>query len=376
MTVFNLNTTKKKGYCKYFNNEANSWTLAFLTLTSTNLILFSNELLNTVIFLIDLQKIESIDRTFLKKHCLQITFESNKQALFSFNDEKDTSCWLEEVYHSSNLHISFPTNFVHNVHVEFDPQSNSFIGLPSNWKNSNTFKTKHEIGLDNALNDAQEVINSVQSHLEEQDVVTCFGDAALDIPPPHRPPIVPRPKNTLLSPTPAPTPPVRKVSINFSPPPSPTYTSSNFSSEQLKANSITQADTPISPTHSITARGPSPNNNISQLNYNFLATDQRYFNSSSASVNRPTSPIPGLPKRMPSPQPYLSSRSTSPQPYVSNRSTSPQPNFSNRMNSSQDLNSMQRSYSSRYGEKSKGSISSKRSLNIINTNPHLHLKFS
>lgn len=41
---------------------------------------------------------------------------------------------IEELYSRSPLGISGPTNFVHQVHVGFDPNSGNFTGLPKEWK--------------------------------------------------------------------------------------------------------------------------------------------------------------------------------------------------------------------------------------------------
>lgn len=44
--------------------------------------------------------------------------------------------WRDAIYLSSAIsaHIGYPSNFVHNLHVGFDPMTGEYTGLPEQWK--------------------------------------------------------------------------------------------------------------------------------------------------------------------------------------------------------------------------------------------------
>ena len=72
-------------------------------------------------------------RTDLKPYCIEIETKDKTYFIQLKNDE-ELYGWMDDVYSRSPLMgVSSPTNFVHQVHVGFDPISGAFTGLPEQW---------------------------------------------------------------------------------------------------------------------------------------------------------------------------------------------------------------------------------------------------
>ena len=72
-------------------------------------------------------------RTDLKPYCIEIETKDKTYFVQLKNDE-ELYGWMDDVYSRSPLMgVSSPTNFVHQVHVGFDPISGAFTGLPEQW---------------------------------------------------------------------------------------------------------------------------------------------------------------------------------------------------------------------------------------------------
>jgi protein-serine/threonine kinase len=70
--------------------------------------------------------ISNIERTDLKPYCLLLETKDKRYFLSLKNDE-ELYGWQDDVYSRSPLMgVSNPTNFVHKVHVGFDPVSGAF----------------------------------------------------------------------------------------------------------------------------------------------------------------------------------------------------------------------------------------------------------
>lgn len=83
--------------------------------------------------LIFLKEITNVTRTDLKPYCIEIETKEKTYFLQLKNDE-ELYGWMDDVYSRSPLMgVSSPTNFVHQVHVGFDPISGAFTGLPEQW---------------------------------------------------------------------------------------------------------------------------------------------------------------------------------------------------------------------------------------------------
>ncbi|SDA02377.1 BZ3501_MvSof-1269-A2-R1_Chr12-3g03567 [Microbotryum saponariae] len=82
---------------------------------------------------IQLKHLTSVTRGELKPYCLTLVTPARTHHLALKSDEELYS-WLDDIYSRSPLMgVSSPTNFVHQVHVGFDPVSGAFTGLPEQW---------------------------------------------------------------------------------------------------------------------------------------------------------------------------------------------------------------------------------------------------
>ncbi|KAG0288831.1 Protein kinase, partial [Dissophora globulifera] len=77
--------------------------------------------------------ITAVTRTDLKAYCFELVTKDRSYFLSCKNDDELYS-WMHEIYSRSPLMgVSNPTNFVHKVHVGFDPLTGNFTGLPDVW---------------------------------------------------------------------------------------------------------------------------------------------------------------------------------------------------------------------------------------------------
>ncbi|RCI05751.1 Protein kinase, partial [Rhizopus stolonifer] len=82
--------------------------------------------------LIFLKEITSVTRTDLKPYCFETATKDKTYFIACKNDEELYS-WMDEIYNRSTVGASGPTNFVHEVHVGFDPVTGAFTGMPDQW---------------------------------------------------------------------------------------------------------------------------------------------------------------------------------------------------------------------------------------------------
>ena len=74
----------------------------------------------------DLEQVKDIQRVDLKPFCLEIETK-DKLWYLAFRTDEEVYAWMEDIYSRSPLMgVSQPTNFVHQVHVGFDPISGGF----------------------------------------------------------------------------------------------------------------------------------------------------------------------------------------------------------------------------------------------------------
>ncbi|KPV71854.1 uncharacterized protein RHOBADRAFT_48994, partial [Rhodotorula graminis WP1] len=99
------------------------WSKKWLVLREQSLALYKNELADVV----------SVTREDLKPFCIAIATAARPYYLALKSDE-ELYAWMDDIYARSPLiGVSSPTNFVHQVHVGFDPVSGAFTGLPEQW---------------------------------------------------------------------------------------------------------------------------------------------------------------------------------------------------------------------------------------------------
>lgn len=67
-----------------------------------------------------------VQRVDLKPFCIELEVK-DKLVYFAFRSDEEVYGWMEDIYSRSPLMgVSQPTNFVHQVHVGFDPISGGF----------------------------------------------------------------------------------------------------------------------------------------------------------------------------------------------------------------------------------------------------------
>ncbi|KAG0240479.1 kinase-like domain-containing protein [Mortierella sp. GBAus27b] len=109
------------------------WSKRYMTLRELTLSFHRNEATPQALVLIFLKDITAVTRTDLKAYCFELVTKDRSYFLSCKNDEELYS-WMHEIYSRSPLMgVSNPTNFVHKVHVGFDPNTGNFTGLPDTW---------------------------------------------------------------------------------------------------------------------------------------------------------------------------------------------------------------------------------------------------
>ncbi|EDQ99908.1 uncharacterized protein LACBIDRAFT_192183 [Laccaria bicolor S238N-H82] len=112
-----------------------------------------------------LRDISNIERTDLKPYCLLLETKDKRYFLSLKNDE-ELYGWQDDVYSRSPLMgVSNPTNFVHKVHVGFDPVSGAFTGLPEQWSK---LLTKSAITREDYAKDPQAVLDVLEFYTDHQ----------------------------------------------------------------------------------------------------------------------------------------------------------------------------------------------------------------
>ncbi|KAI0920347.1 hypothetical protein AcW1_002116 [Taiwanofungus camphoratus] len=85
---------------------------------------------------------------------------------FSLKSDEELYGWQDDIYSRSPLMgVSNPTNFVHKVHVGFDPVSGAFTGLPDAWSK---LLTKSAITREDYQKDPQAVLDVLEFYTDHQ----------------------------------------------------------------------------------------------------------------------------------------------------------------------------------------------------------------
>jgi protein-serine/threonine kinase len=131
---------------------------------------------------ISLQEISNIERTDTKPYCLLLETK-DKRFYFSLKNDEEVYGWQDDVYSRSPLMgVSNPTNFVHKVHVGFDPVSGAFTvcscppyrivmtdapskGMPEQWSK---LLTKSAITREDYAKDPQAVLDVLEFYTDHQ----------------------------------------------------------------------------------------------------------------------------------------------------------------------------------------------------------------
>ncbi|KAF9234469.1 Pkinase-domain-containing protein [Melanogaster broomeanus] len=114
---------------------------------------------------ISLKDITSIERVDLKPYCLLLETKDKRYHLALKSDE-ELYGWQDDIYSRSPLMgVSNPTNFVHKVHVGFDPVSGGFTGMPEQWSK---LLTKSAITREDYAKDPQAVLDVLEFYTDRQ----------------------------------------------------------------------------------------------------------------------------------------------------------------------------------------------------------------
>ncbi|KAF9643040.1 Pkinase-domain-containing protein [Thelephora ganbajun] len=115
--------------------------------------------------IISLRDITNIERIDLKPYCLLLETKDKRFHLSLKNDE-ELYGWQDDIYSRSPLMgVSNPTNFVHQVHVGFDPITGAFTGMPETWQK---LLTKSAITREDYAKDPQAVLDVLEFYTDHQ----------------------------------------------------------------------------------------------------------------------------------------------------------------------------------------------------------------
>jgi protein-serine/threonine kinase len=153
------------------------WSKKWLVLTMNELQIFKNEQSSSPSFVLQLVDVVDVQRVDVKPFCIEVEIK-DKLIYFAFRSDEEVYGWMEDIYSRSPLMgVSQPTNFVHQVHVGFDPVSGGFTGLPPQWSK---LLTSSAITKEEAARHPEAVLDVLQFYTNQQMMQS-------DYPPPAAP---------------------------------------------------------------------------------------------------------------------------------------------------------------------------------------------
>ncbi|KAH9964848.1 Pkinase-domain-containing protein [Russula dissimulans] len=115
--------------------------------------------------IIQLRELSNIERTDLKPYCLLLETRDRRYYL-SMKSDEELYGWQDDIYSRSPLSgVSNPTNFVHKVHVGFDPVSGAFTGMPEQWSK---LLTQSAITREDYQRNPQAVLDVLEFYTDHQ----------------------------------------------------------------------------------------------------------------------------------------------------------------------------------------------------------------
>ncbi|TYJ52424.1 hypothetical protein B9479_006965 [Cryptococcus floricola] len=152
------------------------WSKRWLTLRQSDLSVYKNENSSAPVFVLALDDVQDVQRVDSKPFCIEVE-TSEKLLYFAFRSDEEVYAWMDDIYNRSpRLGVSQPTNFVHQVHVGFDPQSGGFTGLPPQWSK---LLTSSAITKEEAAKNPEAVLDVLQFYTQQQtsDASEMYGAA-------------------------------------------------------------------------------------------------------------------------------------------------------------------------------------------------------
>ncbi|PPQ70000.1 hypothetical protein CVT24_003775 [Panaeolus cyanescens] len=128
---------------------------------------------------IQLRDISNVERIDMKPYCLLLEAKERRYYL-SLKSDEELYGWLDDIYARSPLMgVSNPTNFVHKVHVGYDPISGGFTGMPEQWSK---LLTKSAITREDYAKDPQAVLDVLEFYTDHQKREREMEDMSLGAP--------------------------------------------------------------------------------------------------------------------------------------------------------------------------------------------------
>ncbi|KAG1177929.1 hypothetical protein G6F70_001056 [Rhizopus microsporus] len=156
---------KKDGYLQVKEDGLRAWIWSkrYVVLREQTITFHRNEQTGQCVALVFLKEITAVTRLELKPYCFELGTKSKSYYIACKNDEELYS-WMDEIYNRSLLGASGPTNFVHKVHVGFDPITGDFTGLPDQW---NALLKGSKITPEDAAKNPQAVLEALEFYTEQ-----------------------------------------------------------------------------------------------------------------------------------------------------------------------------------------------------------------
>lgn len=179
---------------------------------------------------IPLTTIASASRTQIKRNCFELVrcTERNPSSVEHYHgeqkilyvvtkSEQELHKWLDVIFSKCPLlsGVSLPTNFTHKVHVGYDPETSTFIGMPTNWEKllkSNNGGPRQPLDIDptNKINIVSEDIAN-QSGFPAATTLPVFNKQLLSFTPKRT---APKPPSSIKPPTRTEPKPLRMLDNN------------------------------------------------------------------------------------------------------------------------------------------------------------------
>ncbi|KAG0278896.1 Protein kinase [Linnemannia exigua] len=140
------------------------WSKRYMALREFKLSFHRNESTPHAVVIVPLEDISAVSRTDLKTYCFEL-ITKDRSFFISCKNEEELYSWMHEIYSRSPLlGVSSPTNFIHKVHVGFDPHTGDFTGLPETWTK---LLTGSAITKEDYANNPQAVLEVLEFYTDE-----------------------------------------------------------------------------------------------------------------------------------------------------------------------------------------------------------------
>ncbi|KAF2861970.1 Pkinase-domain-containing protein [Piedraia hortae CBS 480.64] len=118
------------GFMKSFWNER------WLVLREKQLDFMKNNTTSKTSYSMPLRDVSNVARSDNYPYALELAKHDGKPWILKFETDNDVYGWIDAIYDRcpSTGGVSHPTGFAHRVHVDYDPVTGGFVGLPVEWE--------------------------------------------------------------------------------------------------------------------------------------------------------------------------------------------------------------------------------------------------